>query len=117
MTTTSKTEARAFDYLVDGEHLTTASQVLPYLEAKLARQGSLSQTDRANLRAARKLAGLASAATVTLEETQRRELAATIAAQAQAIADGTVTGPQWAAARRLLGNAGTLMAWTDDDRS
>ena len=47
---------------------------------------------------------------------QRRELAATIADQAQAIADGTVTGPQWAAARRVLRNAEQLVAETADDR-
>jgi hypothetical protein len=48
---------------------------------------------------------------------QYHDMAATIAAQAQAIADGTITGPRFAAASRLLGNAKTLMAWTPDDRS
>ena len=47
---------------------------------------------------------------------QRIALARTIADQAQAIADGTVTGPQHAAARRVLANAEMLMAWTADDR-
>ena len=48
---------------------------------------------------------------------QRIALARTIADQAQAIADGTVTGPQHAAARRVLANAKTLLAWTADDRT
>jgi len=48
---------------------------------------------------------------------QYRELAATIAAQAQAIADGTVTGPLRGAVARLAANADTLRAWTADDRS
>lgn len=47
---------------------------------------------------------------------QRIALARTIADQAQAIADGTVTGPQWAAARRILRNAEQLVAETADDR-
>jgi hypothetical protein len=50
-------------------------------------------------------------------QAQREELAGTIATQAQAIKDGTVTGPQWGHARRLLANAETLVAWTEDDRS
>jgi hypothetical protein len=43
---------------------------------------------------------------------QRIELAQTIANQAQAIADGTVTGPEYSAVRLLVGNAETLLAWT-----
>jgi hypothetical protein len=48
---------------------------------------------------------------------QRIDLARTIASQAQAIADGTLTGPQYGAVRRLLANAEMLVAWTADDRS
>jgi hypothetical protein len=48
---------------------------------------------------------------------QYRELAATIADQAQAIADGTLTGPRYGMARLLLRNAECLVAWTPDDRS
>jgi hypothetical protein len=48
---------------------------------------------------------------------QYRELAATIATQAQAITDGKVTGPIHAAVKRLQGNLDTLAAWTPDDRS
>lgn len=50
-------------------------------------------------------------------ERQCRDLAATIATQAQAIADGTVIGPRHGAVRRLVSNVQTLVAWTDDDRS
>jgi hypothetical protein len=46
-----------------------------------------------------------------------RELAATIADQAQAIADGTLTGPRYARARLILRNAEVLVSWTPDDRS
>lgn len=45
------------------------------------------------------------------------ELAQAIAQQAQAIADGTVQGPVFAAVRRLKANVETLEAWTPDDRS
>jgi hypothetical protein len=48
---------------------------------------------------------------------QRAELAQTIATQAQALADGTVIGPEYAAWRRVLANVQTLVAWTPDDRS
>ena len=48
---------------------------------------------------------------------QYRELAATIADQAQAIADGTLAGPRYGMARLILRNAETLDAWTPDDRS
>jgi hypothetical protein len=48
---------------------------------------------------------------------QIRELADTIAAQAQAIADGAVTGPLFAAVRRLRSNVDTLEAWCPDDRT
>ena len=48
---------------------------------------------------------------------QRRELAAAIAAQAQALAEGTVIGPEHAAVARLVANVETLAIWTDDDRS
>lgn len=41
------------------------------------------------------------------------ELAAAIANQAEAIASGTLVGPQLAAARRLLANAQTLVAWCE----
>lgn len=52
-----------------------------------------------------------------MRDDQIRDLAAVIAAQSQAIADGTVTGPLYAAVRRVLANAETLVAWTPDDRS
>jgi hypothetical protein len=49
---------------------------------------------------------------------QYRELAATIADQAQAIADRTLSGPRYAVASLLLlSNAKTLFAWTPDDQS
>ena len=47
----------------------------------------------------------------------RQDLAQTVANQAQALADGTVVGPEWAAAKRLLGNAEQLFGITPDDRS
>jgi hypothetical protein len=46
-----------------------------------------------------------------------RDLAAAIASQAQAIADGTLTGPRHAMAKLILRNAELLVAWTPDDRS
>lgn len=46
---------------------------------------------------------------------KRRELAATIAAQAQAIADGTV--PVIVAMAGLKANVALLEAWMPDDRS
>jgi hypothetical protein len=52
-----------------------------------------------------------------IQDKQYRELAATIADQAQAIADGTLSGPRYAVASLLLSNAKTLFAWTPDDRS
>lgn len=48
---------------------------------------------------------------------QYQDLAATIAVQAQAIADETVVGPRYAAVRRLMANVELLKAWTRDDRS
>jgi hypothetical protein len=48
---------------------------------------------------------------------QIRECAESIAAQAQAIADGTITGPLWTQARKILFNAELLAAWVPDDRS
>jgi hypothetical protein len=48
---------------------------------------------------------------------QRRELAATIAAKAQALADGTLTGPEHAAAKLILSNAQMLLDWTPDNQS
>jgi hypothetical protein len=50
-------------------------------------------------------------------EKQYRELAATIADQAQAIADGTLTGPRFGMVQLIKRNAETLAAWTPDDRS
>jgi hypothetical protein len=44
-------------------------------------------------------------------------LAEAIANQAQAIADGTVTGPMYGAVQRLKSNIETLVAWTEDDRT
>lgn len=49
-------------------------------------------------------------------ETQIRELAATIADQVQAIADGTTTGPRAAAIALISSNLDTLAAWIGDDR-
>lgn len=48
---------------------------------------------------------------------QYRELAEAIAAQAEAIAKGTITGPHYGAVRMLKGNVEILAAWTEDDRS
>lgn len=48
---------------------------------------------------------------------QVRELAATIAAQATAIAEGTATGPLYAHVCRLDSNVQMLRAWVPDDRS
>jgi hypothetical protein len=47
---------------------------------------------------------------------QVRELAGAIAAQAQAIADGTHTASVFAAVCRVWSNAELLKAWTPDDR-
>jgi hypothetical protein len=47
---------------------------------------------------------------------QVRELAGAIAAQAQAIADGTHTASVFAAVCRVWSNAELLKAWTRDDR-
>lgn len=49
-------------------------------------------------------------------EEQIRELAATLADQAQAIADDTIVGPRFAAIKRLQDNVDTLAAWVGDDR-
>ena len=49
-------------------------------------------------------------------QAQRRELAQTIANQAQALADGTFTGAEHANVARLADNVATLKAWTPDDR-
>lgn len=46
-----------------------------------------------------------------------RDLAATIATQAEAIATGKVTGPMYGAVARLAANVDTLRAWIPDDRS
>jgi len=48
---------------------------------------------------------------MTATEQQIRDLAATIADQAQAIRDGTLTGPLYAHARLIRNNAETLAAW------
>lgn len=61
-------------------------------------------------------ARLADAAAEATPE-QIADLAGTIAAQAQAIADGTVAGPVYGAVRRLAANAELLAAWQPDDRS
>lgn len=50
-------------------------------------------------------------------EKQLRDLAGTIARQAQAIADGTITGPLRAHVRLLAANTEMLMAWTADEQS
>jgi hypothetical protein len=44
------------------------------------------------------------------------EQARAIEAQAKALADGTVTGPRYAAVKRLQDNIETLAAWIGDDR-
>ena len=49
--------------------------------------------------------------------TYRIDLARTMEQQAKAIADGTVIGPEWSAAKRLLGNAEQLFGMTPDDRT
>lgn len=45
-------------------------------------------------------------------DAQITELASAIAAQAEAIATGTLVGPLDGAVRRLLANAETLAAWS-----
>lgn len=47
----------------------------------------------------------------------RRELAQVIANQAQALADGAVIGPEYAAVRQIVSNVQSLVALTKDDRS
>ena len=47
---------------------------------------------------------------------QYRGQAEAIAQQAQALADGTVTGPRWRAVQRLRRNVEILAAWTEDAR-
>jgi hypothetical protein len=49
-------------------------------------------------------------------EAQIRQLANDIAMQASAIAEGTLTGPRYAALRRLTDNVDTLSHWVGDDR-
>lgn len=49
-------------------------------------------------------------------EHQITELASTIETQANAIAQGTVIGPRYAAVKRLQDNIETLAAWVRDDR-
>ena len=49
-------------------------------------------------------------------ERQITELARAIEAQIAAIADGTVTGPRYAAVARITSNVETLAAWIGDDR-
>jgi hypothetical protein len=49
-------------------------------------------------------------------DAQIRELAGTMAAQLQAIADGTLTGPRHAALRLVASNMDRLLAWVPDDR-
>jgi hypothetical protein len=51
------------------------------------------------------------------QDKQYRELAAAIADQAQAIADGTGSGPLYARVQLLKSNVALLEAWTPDDRS
>lgn len=53
---------------------------------------------------------------MTATTAQRRDLAAAIAQQATALAEGTVTGPEHGAVARLVANVETLAAWTPDDR-
>lgn len=47
---------------------------------------------------------------------QVRQLAATIAVQARAIAEGTITGSVFVAVSRVLATAEVLQGWTPDDR-
>lgn len=49
-------------------------------------------------------------------EQQIVELAGTVATQAEAIAQGTVRGPRYAAVARLRENVDTLATWVGDDR-
>ena len=49
-------------------------------------------------------------------EKQIRELALTIANQAEAIASGTLIGPRYAAILRIQNNLDTLAAYVGDDR-
>jgi hypothetical protein len=54
---------------------------------------------------------------VTATQEQVRELAAAIAAQAQAIAEGSIPEEQqYSQVLRLRGNIETLQAWTPDSR-
>lgn len=49
---------------------------------------------------------------MTATDNQRRELAQTIANQAQALADGNITAPESAVVALILNNVQTLAAWT-----
>ena len=55
--------------------------------------------------------------TMAATEKQITELAATVEAQAHAIATGSVVGPRYAAVTRLQDNVDTLRAWVCDDRN
>lgn len=48
---------------------------------------------------------------------QIRELASTIASEAEAIATGTFTGPLYGLVSQLSSNVSTLRSWIPDDRS
>lgn len=51
------------------------------------------------------------------DDPQYRDLANAIAQQAEALALGRIpAGQRYAQTRRLLDNANTLAAWTEDDR-
>ena len=58
-----------------------------------------------------------SAVAPSVKQTQYEDLARTVAAQAEALANGTYTGPAYGLARLLASNAAMLSAWTADDRS
>ena len=51
------------------------------------------------------------------KENAIRDLANTVALQAEAISTGQVIGPRWAAVRRLAANVSQLEALIPDDRS
>ena len=53
---------------------------------------------------------------MTAQVWQIRDLAQTIANQAQAIADGKVIGPLFPAVKRLADNVDTLAQWIGDNR-
>lgn len=55
--------------------------------------------------------------TTNAHELAVRDMASAIALRAEAIASGKLTGPTHAAAKLILSNAETLVAWTSEEHT